>query len=224
MQKDPSDRLRRAIKENNLYLVRRIIELNTDIKGKCIPPPHVAGRKLRQSRRLDIRNTDPGPGRYTSLAWAAVYGHEEIFEYLLNLGHDEEELSRDAENNTILILLAGVRAPPNTNPQAREYDLQDTAMRMARMYYERYPYLIDWSNIHGKTALHVAATQGHEGFVRMFLDLGADFDLPDLQGNTPLHYASAWNHISILQLLIERGCQFAARNNEGFTASDYAFS
>lgn len=75
---------------------------------------------------------------------------------------------------------------------------------MARMYYDRYPYLIDWSNVHGKTALHVAATKGNEEFVRvsytrkmclksnsflsqMFCDLGADFDLPDLQGNTPLH-------------------------------------
>jgi len=44
--------------------------------------------------RIDMRNPDPGPGRYTSLAWAAVLGHEEIFEYLLNAGHDDEELSR----------------------------------------------------------------------------------------------------------------------------------
>lgn len=50
--------------------------------------------KNRQTHGFDIRNADPGPGRYTSLAWAVVYGHEEIFEYLLNLGHDEEELSR----------------------------------------------------------------------------------------------------------------------------------
>ncbi|KAG8881791.1 hypothetical protein FRB97_009126 [Tulasnella sp. 331] len=217
MLKDPSDRLRRAIQENNLYLVRRIIERN--VEGKGIP-------SARRSRpyRFDFRNPDPQASRYTSLAWAAVYGHEEIFEYLLNLGHDEEELSRDVENNTILILLAGVRGPPENSIQGKDYDLQDTALRMAQMYYERYPYLIDWSNVHGKTAMHVAATKGNEGFVRMFCDLGADFDLPDLQGNTPLHHASAWNHVSVLQLLIERGCQYAARNNEGFTASDYAFS
>ncbi|KAG9000622.1 hypothetical protein FRB94_009579 [Tulasnella sp. JGI-2019a] len=217
MLKDPSDRLRRAIQENNLYLVRRIIERNVDGKGE---------HSVRRSRqyRFDLRNPDPQASRYTSLAWAAVNGHEEIFEYLLNLGHDEEELSRDVENNTILILLAGVRGPPENSIQGKDYDLQDTALRMAQMYYERYPYLIDWSNVHGKTAMHVAATKGNEGFVRMFCDLGADFDLPDLQGNTPLHHASAWNHVSVLQLLIERGCQYAARNNEGFTASDYAFS
>ncbi|KAG9016772.1 hypothetical protein FRB90_002192 [Tulasnella sp. 427] len=159
MLRDPGERLRRAIKENNLYLVRRIIERNTDTKEPGV-------RRQRQIHRFDIRNPDPGPGRYTSLAWAAVNGHEEIFEYLLTLGHDEEELSRDAENNTILILLAGVKNSPILNAQGREYDIQDIALRMARMYYERYPYLIDWSNVHGKTALHVAATKGNEGFVR----------------------------------------------------------
>ena len=41
-----------------------------------------------------MRNPDPGPKRYTSLAWAAVQGHEEIFEFLLTAGHDDEELSR----------------------------------------------------------------------------------------------------------------------------------
>ena len=45
-------------------------------------------------RRTDMRNPDPGPRRYTSLAWAAVLGHEETFELLLQEGHDENELSK----------------------------------------------------------------------------------------------------------------------------------
>jgi ankyrin repeat protein len=56
--------------ENNLFLVKRLIE------------------------RIDIRNPDPGPKRYTSLAWAVAEGNEDMFEYLLNAGHDDEELSR----------------------------------------------------------------------------------------------------------------------------------
>ncbi|KAF8341335.1 uncharacterized protein EI90DRAFT_3033544 [Cantharellus anzutake] len=95
---------------------------------------------------------------------------------------------------------------------------------MATAYLSRYPDLIDWSNVKGKTALHVASLKGNEGFVRMLCDHGADFDLPDEEGNTPLHFASAWGHVSIVQLLIERGCQFVIKNNYGFTASDYAFS
>jgi len=87
---DDSERLRRAIKgmyltssriilgylyrftlDNNLFLVRRIL-----------------------ARIPDMRNPDPGPSRYTSLAWAALCVHEEIFSYLLDSGHDDEDLSR----------------------------------------------------------------------------------------------------------------------------------
>ncbi|KAF4619314.1 hypothetical protein D9613_005336 [Agrocybe pediades] len=202
-EKDASARLRRAVKENNLFLVKRLIQ------------------------RTDMRNPDPGPKRYTSLAWAAVLGHEETFEFLLSAGHDDDELSRDAENNTILMLLAEQRPTPS-NPYAAstasDTDNTGAHLRMARLYYDRYPWILDWSNVYGKTALHIAALKGNEELVRMLCDLGADFDLSDNKGNTPLHYASSWGHIPVVQLLIERGCQYSARNNEGFTASDYAYS
>jgi ankyrin repeat protein len=57
--------------ENNIFLVKRLV-----------------------ARTPDIRNTDPGAARYTSLAWAAVLGHEETFDFLLAKGHDDEELSK----------------------------------------------------------------------------------------------------------------------------------
>ncbi|KAF9008950.1 ankyrin repeat-containing domain protein [Cyathus striatus] len=201
-EKDATARLRRAVKENNLFLVKRLVQ------------------------KTDMRNPDPAPKRYTSLAWAAVLGHEETFEFLLTTGHDDDELSKDSENNTILMLLADYKPPPLNpyTPQLSSQDSTGAVLRMARMYYDRYSWILDWSNAQGKTALHIAALKGNEELVRMFCDLGADIDLSDNLGNTPLHYASAWGHIPIVQLLIERGCQYAAKNNEGFTASDYAYS
>ncbi|KZT12536.1 ankyrin [Laetiporus sulphureus 93-53] len=201
-EKDATARLRRAVKENNLFLVKRLI------------------------KRTDMRNPDPMNKRYTSLAWAAVLGHEETFEFLLSSGHDDREYSKDSDNNTILILLADAR-PPITSPYSSgpsEHEFLSATLRMARLYYDRYPDILDWANVDGKTALHVAAQRGNEELVRMLCDLGADYDLADNDGNTPLHYASAWGHIPIVQLLIERGCQYLARNNEGFTPSDYAYS
>ncbi|KAI9066741.1 ankyrin [Trametes sanguinea] len=201
-EKDASARLRRAVKENNLFLVKRLI------------------------KRTDMRNPDPYNKRYTSLAWAAVLGHEETFEFLLSMGHDDSEVSKDSENNTILILLAGARPPPSTphTTGPPDTDFLGATLRMARLYIDRYPDIIDWANAEGKTALHVASLKGNEELVRMLCDLGADFDLADNEGNTPLHYASAWGHITVVQLLIERGCQYSARNNQGFTPSDYAYS
>jgi ankyrin repeat protein len=175
-----------------------------------------------------MRNPDCAPKRYTSLAWAAVLGHEETFEFLLTAGHDDEELSKvcsrrpipncvliittqqDSENNTILTLLADHK-PPATNPytlRPDSVDIMGAALRMARLYYDRYSWILDWSNVHGKTALHVAALKGNEELVRvrqahsrlirvelltnagspqMLCDLGADYDLSDNKGNTPLH-------------------------------------
>lgn len=196
-EKDASARLRRAVKENNLFLVKRIIQ------------------------RTDMRNSDPGPKRYTSLAWAAVLLHEETFEFLLTSGHDDHELSRDSENNCILMLLA------DQKPSSSNLDHSDSMraiLRMARLYYDRYPKTLNWQNIHGKTALHFASQKGNEELVRMLCDLGADYNLTDNKGNTPLHYASSWGHIGVVQLLIERGCLYNAHNNDGFTPSDYAYS
>ncbi|KAJ7228528.1 ankyrin repeat-containing domain protein [Mycena pura] len=203
-EKDATVRLRRAVKENNLFIVKRLIQ------------------------RTDMRNPDPAPRRYTSLAWASVLGHEETFEFLMNAGHDDAELSKDSENNTILMLLAD--HTPSAPMQSRSnnvdanVDVMGAALRMARMYYDRFPDILDWSNVHGKTALHISALKGHEELVRMLCDCGADVDLSDNKGNTPLHYASSWGHTPIVQLLIERGCAYTAKNNEGFTASDYAYS
>ncbi|KAL0564422.1 Target of rapamycin complex 2 subunit avo2, partial [Marasmius crinis-equi] len=178
--------------------------------------------------RTDQRNPDSTHRRYTSLCWAAVLGHEETFEFLLQNGHDQDECSRDSENNTILMLLAdqksAVSSPYYSSSMSTNGDAMRAAMRMARLYFDYYPKTIHWANIHGKTALHVAALSGNEELVRMFCDLGADLNLSDNQGNTALHYASAWGHLPVVQLLIERGCVYAAKNDEGFMASDYAYS
>jgi hypothetical protein len=87
-ERDAAARLRRAVKgtfyfpglsstmyilitaENNLFLVKRLIQ------------------------RIDMRNPDTASRRYTSLAWAAVLGHEALFEFLMTAGHDDEELSK----------------------------------------------------------------------------------------------------------------------------------
>ena len=108
-----------------------------------------------------------------------------MFEYLLNVGHDDDELSRvrhnetilfglfsqrlrqDSENSTILILLADIK-PPSTGLYAySDPDFIGSALRMARMYYDRYPFILDWSDSSGRTALHVAALKGNEELVRV---------------------------------------------------------
>ena len=63
--REETDRLTGRV-ENNLFLVKRLI------------------------KRTEMRNPDPYVKRYTSLAWAAILGHEETFEFLLSSGHDDD--------------------------------------------------------------------------------------------------------------------------------------
>lgn len=76
---------------------------------------------------------------------------------------------QDLEDNTILILLADARPPPSTphTPGPPDQDFLGATLRMARMYIDRYPDILDWANQDGKTALHVAALKGNEELVRV---------------------------------------------------------
>ncbi|ORY33692.1 ankyrin repeat-containing domain protein [Naematelia encephala] len=213
--RDPSLRVREAVRDNNVIALTRL------------------------QHKTDLRNTDHN--RLTSMSWAAIEGSLEVFEWLLlDYGHDDQELSRDADNNTILHLLASIPSPPTLSPHSylllsspsfpprastRSIAEQTTiSLRMTQLYHTLFPFLLDWSNSGGKTALHVAAQAGNAAFIQLLCDFGADVDLTDLQGNTPLHYASAWGHIETMRVLLDRGCQYSARNFEGFMASDFAYS
>lgn len=62
--------------------------------------------------------------------------------------------------------------PPLITPYApSDPDFMGAALRMARLYYDRYPFILDWSDSSGKTALHVAALKGNEELSRVCLPL-----------------------------------------------------
>lgn len=112
--RDPATRLRQAVQCNNLPLVQRL------------------------AAKVPLRNTDPS--RLTSLAWAAICVAEQVFEWLvLDAGHDDEELSRDQENSTVLHLLATVPsslAPPTAVGKRKVGEMQAAAVRMSILYWE----------------------------------------------------------------------------------------
>ena len=57
----------------------------------------------------------------------------------------------------------------------------------------------------GQTALHLAAERGHEGFVRLLLELNADIAARDKPGNIPLHSAVRGGYRNIVSLLLDAG-------------------
>lgn len=45
--------------------------------------------------------------------------------------------------------------------------ISGATLRMARLYYDRYSWILDWSDSQGKTAQHIAALKGNEELVRV---------------------------------------------------------
>lgn len=65
------------------------------------------------------------------------------------------------------MLLCDMKPTTHYYSQPSEADITGAALRMARMYFDRYPWILDWSNVHGRTPLHMAALKGNEDLVRV---------------------------------------------------------
>lgn len=67
------------------------------------------------------------------------------------------------------MLLADAK-PPLASPYSSgpsEHDFYSATLRMAKVYYERFPEVLDWANGNGRTAAHAAALRGNEELLRV---------------------------------------------------------
>ncbi|KAM0752446.1 ankyrin [Meredithblackwellia eburnea MCA 4105] len=177
------------------------------------PRPSLQHMQRLIQKLTDIRNTDPST-RQTSLALAVMAEDYPLAHWLIDMGHEEGEISRDTLGETCLHIAS---AKGNVD--------------ILTLYLSNYTFVLDWVNARGATPLHIAAMKGEVECARILIEAGADLDAPDLQGNTPIHYASSWGHLPVrhfillvVKLLIDAGCVFGAKNNDDFTAADYAFT
>ncbi|KAK9890744.1 hypothetical protein WA026_012092 [Henosepilachna vigintioctopunctata] len=75
--------------------------------------------------------------------------------------------------------------------------------------------LLQSQDKHGKTGLHIAATQGHYAMVEVLLGQGAEINAPDKNGWTPLHCASKAGCFDVVKLLTESGASPKSETNLG---------
>lgn len=181
---DPAARLRWAIFNDNLSLVTRIVRRYPDL----------------------LQNRDPTNG-WTSLHYAGYYGHYLICVFLINQGHDKDEISLDFDRNTPLHLAA---------QKNQEQTVHYLAQHIRRC--------LDWRNDLMESALMVAAKMGHQPCITLLLDFGADVDLPGPSGNRAIHIAAAYGHIKAIRTLIDRGADTSCTNLLGFTPLHYSLS
>lgn len=78
---------------------------------------------------------------------------------------------------------------------------------------------------HRKTALMLAAGEGHSATVRQLLALKANPNAHDSEGYTPLHYAAGafWDdNLEIIDLLLKAGAESNTKSLSGLTPKDLA--
>ena len=73
-----------------------------------------------------------------------------------------------------------------------------------------------------RTALHRAASNGHEAVVRLLLEKGANFEAKNSCEKTALHCAAMGGHEAVVRLLLEKGADIEDKDSHGMTALEWA--
>ncbi|KAK3073093.1 Target of rapamycin complex 2 subunit avo2 [Teratosphaeriaceae sp. CCFEE 6253] len=184
---DPSTRLRRAILLNDVLLVKRII---------------------RNHPKL-LQNPDFEDKSNTSLHLAARHGFVEIAQYLVEAGHEIEEVCRNTDHDTPLMLAA-----------------QHGHVEIGKMLIVQFPQCIPMVNRAGLDALAMASQ--HPASTGLMVGLLGNDEHPasphirDQDGNTPLHHASASGALKALRILLSAGANPLAKNNCDWTPLAYS--
>ena len=74
----------------------------------------------------------------------------------------------------------------------------------------------------GWTALHYAASGGHDAIVRLLLAHHAYVDAESPNGSTPLMLAARYGSTASVKLLLQEGAQAGQKNQQGLNALDFA--
>lgn len=181
---EPSERLRWAIINDHLSMVMRIIKRNPDL----------------------LENPNPENG-WTSLHYAGYHGRYLVCVFLIQSGHDRDEISLDFERNTPLHLAA---------KQNQEQTVHYLSQHLRRC--------LDWPNNDLDTPLIVAAKAGHQPCITLLLDFGADVDKSGKDGNRAIHISAAYGHLKAIRTLVDRKADTSKPNDLGWTPLDYSYS
>ncbi|XP_006620349.1 protein TANC2 isoform X3 [Apis dorsata] len=181
---------------------------------------------------------------------AAAQGHESIVEYLLDMAEvivdrpdtliGETALTIAAANGstaTVSALLARGANPTAVNAKglsplmlaAREGHwgtaerlLQGTLSSSTDTVLDDAASLLDQRDPADRTALMLAASEGHTNLIELFLDKGSVLESRDKEGMTALCWACVRGRLAAVQNLIDHGADVNTNDNTGRTPLDLA--
>ncbi|GAB2277075.1 hypothetical protein Dimus_011784 [Dionaea muscipula] len=83
---------------------------------------------------------------------------------------------------------------------------------------------LDSKDTQGRTALHMAAANGHLDVVDFLLSKGVNVNACNMEKNTPLHWACLNGHTEVVKNLIMAGANVSSLNSHDRTPIDEALS
>eukprot|EP01135_Chromosphaera_perkinsii_P007651 Nk52_evm107s914 gene=Nk52_evmTU107s914 len=87
---------------------------------------------------------------------------------------------------------------------------------------ESYPHFIDIKDAEGRTALHIASSEGDATSAALLVKNGANVEEVDKGLRTPLHWAAVYGMLKVLEILLEKGARHHSKDINGATALHYA--
>lgn len=89
---------------------------------------------------------------------------------------------------------------------------------LLRAYLEKNPRDVDARDEQGRTAVHMAAANGHMPILEMLFQFSPQPNIPNDEGNTALHFAALNNRVAAAEALLAHGWRPAEPNVMGKTA------
>ncbi|KAL8721744.1 MAG: hypothetical protein Q9225_001642 [Loekoesia sp. 1 TL-2023] len=207
---DVPTRLRRAIYLNDLVLVKRIVKTHPE----------------------KLQNSDLEDNGSTSLHVAAKLGFLEIARFLINAGHEDDSISRNANGDTPLHIAV------------------ETSIQIATLLASKFPQCIPLKNKQGADAVMLSARTSDAPANPTFQQSPPQHQQPtaaappqllvstliqhspvpasvllsaaDQDGNTALHYASAYGQLKAIRALLAAGANPGAKNAYSWTPIAYS--
>lgn len=82
--------------------------------------------------------------------------------------------------------------------------------------------LLEQRDLAGRTALMLAASEGHINLLELFLDKGPILETKDKEGLTALSWACVRGRVNAVQMLLDRGSDVNTNDNAGRIPLDLA--
>lgn len=143
----------------------------------------------------------PRDSGMSPLSVAVLVGNVEIVKYLLQQG-------------------APIEVDSTWGNSPLSYALDNSAVAEMLLKDKRGTELLNKQNGSGITPLIAASRSGNFATAKLFLDYGADVNIPDKRGKTALIHASENCHIAVSALLINAGADLKIKDSSGATAKE----